>query len=62
MESADFDAEPAVLPEHFSEGIYEGRKYGVSLRRCDHRRREADFLNRPAYQRCSRVSSLFWMT
>jgi len=30
MESDDFEAALAALPEGYSEGIYEGRRYGVS--------------------------------
>ena len=30
MESDDFEAALAALPEGYSEGIYEGRRYGVN--------------------------------
>lgn len=39
MESADFEAALGALPEGYSEGVYEGRRYGVSLRRSDDGRR-----------------------
>ena len=41
MESDDFEAALAALPEGYSEGIYEGRRYGVSFRRSDDGRRNS---------------------
>jgi hypothetical protein len=41
MQSADFEAALAALPEGYSEGIYEGRRYGVSFRRSDDGRRNS---------------------
>jgi hypothetical protein len=43
MESDDFEAALAALPEGYSEGIYEGRRYGVSFRRSDDERRNSLF-------------------
>lgn len=43
MESDDFEAALAALPEGYSEGIYEGRRYGVSFRRSDDGRRNSLF-------------------
>src|SRR5262245_19442240 len=43
MESAGFEAALAALPEGYSEGIYGGRRYGVSLRRSDDGRRYSLF-------------------
>ncbi|NLS07411.1 hypothetical protein HGP14_29475 [Rhizobium sp. P32RR-XVIII] len=43
MESVDFEAALGALPEGYSEGIYEGRRYGVSLRRSDDGRRNSLF-------------------
>jgi hypothetical protein len=43
MESADFEAALAALPEGYSEGIYEGRRYGVSFRRSGDGRRSSLF-------------------
>ena len=42
-ESDDFEAALAALPEGYSEGIYEGRRYGVSFRRSDDGRRNSLF-------------------
>jgi hypothetical protein len=41
MQSADFEAALAALPEGYSEGIYEGRRCGVSFRRSDDGRRNS---------------------
>ena len=43
MESADFEAALAALPEGYSAGIYEERRYGVSFRRSDDGRRNSLF-------------------
>jgi hypothetical protein len=43
MESADFEAALGALPEGYSEGVYEGRRYGVILRRSDDGRRNSLF-------------------
>ncbi|MEH2594925.1 hypothetical protein V1278_001838 [Bradyrhizobium sp. AZCC 1577] len=43
MESDDFEAASAALPEGYSEGIYEGWRYGVSVRRSDDGRRNSLF-------------------
>jgi len=43
MEGADFEEALGALPEGYSEGIYEGRRYGVSLRRSDDGRRNSLF-------------------
>jgi len=43
MESADFEAALAAQPEGYSEGLYEGRRHGVSLRRSDDERRNSLF-------------------
>jgi hypothetical protein len=43
MESADFEAALAPLPEDYSEEISEGRRYGVSYRRSDDGRRNSLF-------------------
>lgn len=43
MESVDFEAALAALPEGYSEGISEGRRYGVSFRRSDDGRRNSLF-------------------
>jgi hypothetical protein len=43
MESADFEAALAALDEGYNEGFYEGRRYGVSLRRSNDRRRYSLF-------------------
>jgi hypothetical protein len=43
MESDDLEAALAALPEGYSEGIYEGRRYGVSFRRSDDERRNSLF-------------------
>ena len=43
MESADFEAALAAHPEGYSEGLYEGRRYGVSFRRSDDERRNSLF-------------------
>src|SRR3546814_3632232 len=40
MESADFEAALGALPEGYSEGVYEGRRYDVILRRSDDRSEE----------------------
>lgn len=39
MESSNFEAALGALACGYSEGIYEGRRYGVSLRRSDDGRR-----------------------
>ena len=43
MESVDFEAALAALPEGNSEGISEGPRYGVSFRRSDYGRRNSLF-------------------
>lgn len=43
MESAEFEAALAGLPEGYSEGTYEDRRYGVTLRRSDDGRRNSLF-------------------
>src|SRR3546814_18058889 len=41
MESADFEAALGAFPAGYSEGIYEGRRYGVILRRSGDGRRNS---------------------
>ena len=43
MESDDFEPAPEALPEGYSEGVYEGRRYSVSFRRSDNGRRNSLF-------------------
>ena len=43
MESVDFEAALDTLPEGYSVGFYEGRRYGVSLHRSNDGRRETLF-------------------
>lgn len=43
MESQAFETALAAIPEGYSEGIYDGRRYGVSLRRSDDGRRNSLF-------------------
>ncbi|MER9432512.1 hypothetical protein NKJ46_27400 [Mesorhizobium sp. M0166] len=43
MESAEFEGALAVFPEGYSEGIYEDRRYGVTLRRSGDGRRNSLF-------------------
>src|SRR3546814_13250762 len=41
MESADFEAALGAFPAGYSEGLYEGRRYGVILRRSGDGRRNS---------------------
>lgn len=43
MESDDFEMALSALPDGYSEGLYEGRRYGVSIRRSDDGRRNSLF-------------------
>lgn len=43
MEHAEFDAAFAQLPEGYSEGAYEGRRFGVTVRRSGDGRRNSLF-------------------
>lgn len=43
MDNEDFDAAFGALPEGYSEGVYEGRRYGVSIRRSGDGRRNSLF-------------------
>ncbi|HHD2904108.1 TPA: hypothetical protein ACNZ7M_004433 [Enterobacter kobei] len=43
MEHAEFDAAFAELPEGYSEGAYEGRRFGVTVRRSGDGRRNSLF-------------------
>lgn len=43
MEDAEFDAALATLPEGYGEGLYEGRRYGVTVRRSADGRRNSLF-------------------
>lgn len=43
MENDNFEEAVAALPEGYSEGFYEGRRYGVSLRRSQDGRRNSLF-------------------
>ena len=40
---ADFETALAALPSGYSEGVYQGRRYGVSVRRSDDGRRNSLF-------------------
>jgi hypothetical protein len=48
MESADFETALPAIPEGYSEGIFAGQRYGVSLNRSDDRRRNSLFAREPA--------------
>jgi hypothetical protein len=52
MESADFEAALAAQPEGYSEGLYEGRRHGVSLRRSGDERRNSLFARIGRYRHC----------
>lgn len=41
--NADFETALAALPSGYSEGVYQGRRYGVSVRRSDDGRRNSLF-------------------
>ena len=43
MEHAEFDAAFAQLPEGYSEGAYEGRRFGMTVRRSEDGRRNSLF-------------------
>jgi hypothetical protein len=43
MESANFEAAFASLPQGYIEGVYEGRRYGVTVRRSGDGRRRSLF-------------------
>jgi hypothetical protein len=43
VERDDFETTLGALPKGYSEGVYEGRRYGVSLRRSDDGRRDSLF-------------------
>jgi hypothetical protein len=43
MESDGFEAPLAAHPEGYSEGLYQGRLYGLSFRRSDDERRNSLF-------------------
>jgi hypothetical protein len=43
MESDDFEAALRALPEGYSEGLFQGRRYGVTLRRSGDGRRNSLF-------------------
>lgn len=43
MESAEFECALAAFPEGYSEGIYENRRYGVTLHRSGDGRRNSLF-------------------
>ena len=43
MENADFEAALECLPRGYSEGFFDGRRYGVSVQRSDDGRRNSLF-------------------
>ncbi|WP_157016820.1 hypothetical protein [Mesorhizobium xinjiangense] len=48
MESAEFERALAMFPDGYSEGIYEGQRYGVTYRRSDDGRRISLFARKLA--------------
>jgi hypothetical protein len=60
METDDFEAALAALPEGYSDGIYEGRRYGVSFRRSDGGRRNSCLRESWQKQRLSVSTYTVW--